>query len=85
MEGVLEDPAPTAYLTGLGSSSIDFDVMFWINQKESSYLEVQHNAIKAIKNALDERGIDIPYPYQVVQFDNSLHLKRAREKVESSN
>lgn len=85
VEGVLEDPAPTAYLTGLGSSSIDFDVMFWINQKESSYLEVQHNAIKAIKNALDERGIDIPYPYQVVQFDNSLHLKRAREKVESSN
>ncbi len=85
VEGVLEDPVPTVYLTGLGSSSIDFDVMFWINQKESSYLEVQHNAIKAIKNALDERGIDIPYPYQVVQFDNSLHLKRAREKVESAN
>lgn len=85
VEGVLDDPAPTAYLTGLGASSIDFEVMFWINQKESSFLEMKHQVIRAIKNALDERGIDIPYPYQVVQFDNSLYLKRAKEKAEAQN
>lgn len=74
VDGVLEDPGATVYLTGLGSSSVDFIVYVWVNQNESSFMQVKHDAIKAIKGALDENEIDMPYPYQVLQFENSLQL-----------
>ena len=80
VDGVLDDPEPAAYLAGMGASSLDFEVFVWVNQKESSFLQVKHDCIKAIKEALDEKGIDIPYPYQVLQFENSLQLQARSRK-----
>lgn len=80
VEGVLEDPEAAVYLTGLGSSSVDFIVYVWVNQKDSSFMQVKHDCIKAIKEALDENEIDMPYPYQVLQFENSLQLQPREQK-----
>ncbi len=70
LEGVHAEPAPVAYLTELGGSSIDWSVRVWANT--SDYWGVRENATQAIKNALDEAGIGIPYPQMDVHLDGGL-------------
>lgn len=78
--GVLMDPEPMVYLNGLGGSSVDFEVFVWINQEESSLLKVKHEVIRAIKLALDEAEIDMPYAHHVLQFDRGTVLQADFEK-----
>ena len=65
-EGVLNEPGPAILLTELAPSSVNFNVFFWTNARQANVLSVSHKALAGIKVALDEAGIDIPYPHQVV-------------------
>jgi hypothetical protein len=64
--GVLQDPAPSVFVTELGPSSVNFNVFFWTDAHRTSALKVTDSAMTGIKLALDEAGIDIPYPHTVV-------------------
>jgi len=57
---VLADPAAAAVLTGLGSSSIDWSVRVWV--KAEDFWPVKDALTRAVKYALDEAGIGIPFP-----------------------
>lgn len=70
IEGVHAEPAPVAYLTGLGGSSIDWSVRIWTNTPD--FWAVRERATQAVKNALDEAGIGIPYPQMDVHLDGKL-------------
>lgn len=63
-EGVLSVPAPQAYLTELGDSSIDFSVR--VHCKVEDYWAVRERVMQACKEACDTEGIDIPYPHRVI-------------------
>ena len=65
-DGVLSDPEPLILLTELAPSSVNFNVFFWTNAHQASVLKVTDRAMTGIKLALDEAGIDIPYPHVVV-------------------
>jgi small conductance mechanosensitive channel len=65
-EGVLSEPEPLILLTELAPSSVNFNVLFWTNAYQASVLRVTDRAMTGIKLALDEAGIDIPYPHLVV-------------------
>lgn len=55
-----------------GSSSIDFQVRFWIDANvRISILEARSKAIKVIKRTYDEKGINIPFPIRTVRLDKS--------------
>ena len=60
---VLSDPAPTVDVTALGDSSVDFAVRPWT--KVEDYWTVYFNTLEKAKIALDEAGIEIPYPHAV--------------------
>ncbi|MCB9791394.1 MAG: mechanosensitive ion channel family protein [Alphaproteobacteria bacterium] len=51
---------PHVRLEGFGGSSIDFSVGVWA--RSDDYLNTRHAMIHAIKEALDEAGISIPFP-----------------------
>lgn len=70
LEGVHAEPAPVAYLTELGGSSIDWSVRVWANTAD--YWAVREEATQSIKNALDQAGIGIPYPQMDVHLDGKL-------------
>ncbi len=57
---ILEDPAPLVAVQALGDSSVDFLVRGWV--KSGDYWTVLFDTNEAIKNRLDEAGIEIPYP-----------------------
>ncbi|MEB3760615.1 MAG: mechanosensitive ion channel [Desulfurococcales archaeon] len=60
VDGVLEDPAPQVVITELADSSVNLQVRVWV--KKEDYGRVKPEIIKAIYNAFNEAGIEIPYP-----------------------
>ncbi len=67
---VTDDPAPQAVFQAFGESSIDLAVYFWIDLSQTGYLDAQDAAIKAIKAAFDQAGIEIPFPTLAVLAQN---------------
>ena len=61
---VLAEPAPGIALVGLGASSVDFVVHCWCNSGD--YINMMHNARRAVYEGLNEAGIDIPFNQIVV-------------------
>ncbi|HET7361063.1 MAG TPA: mechanosensitive ion channel domain-containing protein, partial [Salinimicrobium sp.] len=71
-----------------GGSSINFLLRFWadcINSKDEYTAE--HTAIKLIKKAFDENGINIPFPIRTLDFDkNKFRAETLRvENISSSS
>lgn len=54
------DPAPFLQVTNLGDSSVDFLVRVWCDA--SVYFAYRADITRKVKEALDEGGIDIPFP-----------------------
>ena len=67
--GRLLDPAPTIVLLDLGASSVNWSVRVWAPTSE--FLNVKQATIRAVKMALDEAEISIPFPQLDVHLDRS--------------
>jgi small conductance mechanosensitive channel len=70
IEGVFDNPTPEIDLVNFGDSSIDFVVRYWTAPQKREVRHVQTKAILAIKKALDEANINIPYPIRTLYFYN---------------
>ena len=60
---VLKDPAPGVTVLELADSSVNFAVRPWCNTED--YWTVYFDVTENTKIALDQAGIEIPYPHQV--------------------
>ena len=70
-EGVLDDPGPWIYVSELAPSSVNFTVYFWVESNQANVLKISDKVATGIKYALDEAGIDMPYPHSVVLFHDA--------------
>lgn len=70
-EGVLPEPGPWIYVSELAPSSVNFTVYFWVESQQTNVLKVSDRVATNIKYALDEAGIDMPYPHTVVLFHDA--------------
>lgn len=69
IEGIMKDPAPTVVVEGCGSSSVDLSLRIWIenaDQRQTVFFE----AMEAGKRALDDAGIQIPFPHLQLFWDD---------------
>ena len=66
VEGILEEPAPSVYVTDLATEGIDLTVYFWVNTDENSPLKVFDAAASGVNRELREIGIEIYPPSSVV-------------------
>lgn len=66
VDGIIPAPAPQAWVTTFGESSIDFDVRFWTASDIATVFRVRSGVAMAIKDAFDREGIEIPFPQRVV-------------------
>jgi len=71
VEGVLKKPEPGVFVAELGVSSVNFDVFFWVESRDTQLLKVKDAVVTGIKLALDEAGIEIPYPHAVLLFHDT--------------
>ncbi len=57
------------FFTGFGGSSIDFEARFWVQVSgQAEFLNARSEAIIAIKEAIDEAGLNIPFPIRTLDF-----------------
>lgn len=60
---ILKDPAPWTGVTALLDSAVQITLHAWVNNAD--WWQTQSDLMQAGKEALDEAGIEIPFPHQV--------------------
>ena len=68
-----------------GASSIDFTVRWWGDPEPLGFHQGRDQVVSSIKRALDEAGIEIPFPYRTLTFKEPLRIDQAaRDRAEAA-
>lgn len=66
MDAIVDEPAPLGLIERLGDSSITLHFYAWLDQRDTDFFKAQSEAIRLVKCAFDEAGVDMPAPaYQI--------------------
>lgn len=63
IEGILEDPEPSAPVTALGDSAVILNGRVWIDPQETGAGGVRHTLVENVKHQFDAENIGMPYSY----------------------
>jgi small-conductance mechanosensitive channel len=74
---VVRQPSPRVRMRAFGASSLDFELLAWINHPQERGL-IKHDLLIAIYKALNENGIEIPFP------QTDIHLRSTPEKADTT-
>lgn len=69
MNGVIDDPAPSALIVGFGSGTTALRFFGWVNQREAEFGRVQSEARRLLKEGLEAAGVELPSPEYRVALD----------------
>lgn len=69
LEDVEESPEPEVVVTACSDSSVDLDIRVWTDDARSRQ-GVNLAVVEAAKKALDEAGIEIPFPHLQLFWDD---------------
>ncbi|MEM2383034.1 MAG: mechanosensitive ion channel family protein [Desulfurococcaceae archaeon] len=61
---VLAEPEPVIVVDSLGDSAINIKVMYWVPSQ--LFWSVRRTIVAEVKKALEEAGVEIPFPQRVV-------------------
>ncbi len=70
------DKGIDVFAVEFNSSSVDFKVRWWSGSKPRDGHESRDAVIRSIKRALDDAGIEIPFPYVTHTFKEAVPLDR---------
>lgn len=66
---VLDNPAPSVWLSALGENGISFEIQIWIDDPEEGLGNVRSDVLKRVWALFRENGVRVPYPQR------DLHLR----------
>ncbi len=69
----LKSPAPSVFVDNLGDNSVNLTVYIWAPAR--NWWDVRTDLLWKIKQALEENGIEIPFPQRTVWFADGLEVK----------
>ncbi|WP_299410673.1 mechanosensitive ion channel family protein [uncultured Roseobacter sp.] len=75
------------FAQAFGASSIDFEVTWWTGSRPIDIRRSRDQVIAAVKRALDDAGVEIPFPYRTLTFKEPLNVKSGaldKEEAQSS-
>ena len=77
---VLSDDKPVQiFAQEFADSSINFEVTWWTKSLPLNIRESRDEVVEAVKKALDDAGIEIPFPYRTLTFNEPLPVKQISE------
>jgi len=76
LPAIVDNPAPRVRMRGLGDSSLDFELLGWIDHPELRG-RVRHDLLMNIYKTLNQEGIEIPFP------QTDIHVIDLPERVDS--
>ncbi|GGY42618.1 mechanosensitive ion channel family protein [Parvularcula lutaonensis] len=66
---------PQVFAAEFGASSINFNVRWWAEPEPLDMHKSRDQVVQAIKEALDDAGIEIPFPYRTLTFKEPLPIR----------
>ena len=82
IDSVSKDKPVQIFAQAFGASSIDFEVTWWTASKPVDIRESRDQVIAKVKRALDEAGIEIPFPYRTLTFKEPLPVQNQNNSEE---
>ena len=70
---IVQQPTPRVRMRALGNSSLDFELLAWIDHPQSRGI-IRHDLLMSIYKAFKENGIEIPFP------QTDIHLRSMPEQ-----
>lgn len=68
------------FLNGFGNSSMDIEVTWWADPTPLGERKSRSEVVGAIKQALDDAGIEIPFPYRTLTFNEPLPVRTVNDE-----
>lgn len=68
IDGILSDPAPEALPWSMDADGNTVRLRWWTRPQRGDVVHVYSEVIKKVYNALNEAGIDMPYPTRIMLF-----------------
>ncbi len=79
-EGVLSDPEFDVNVVELADNAVNMRAFFWVKSNQKDVRKTSDRVATGIKNALDSKGIDMPFPHMVLLTqDNSVQVETKSE------
>jgi len=72
VDSVEEDRPPQIFAEAFADSSINFEISWWTGSRPVEVRQSRDKVVAAVKRALDEAGIEIPFPHRTLLFKGSL-------------
>lgn len=66
---ILEEPEPTGFAKEFASDGVTLEIRAWTSG--TTWFTLYSNLSRLVKEALDEAGVEIPFPQRVVRFAKS--------------
>ncbi len=77
---VITDEQPVQiFAQEFADSAINFEVTWWTGSLPVDIRRSRDEVITAVKQALDEAGIEIPFPYRTLTFNEPLQLQKEQD------
>lgn len=73
---VIKEQPVQVYPNNFGASSMDMEVTWWTQPTPLSLRKSKAEVVVAVKSALDNAGIEIPFPQTTLHFQEPVTLKR---------
>ena len=70
IEGIEKDPAPAVLVEELAASTVNLEILFWVNSRRKSFLQATSDVRKAVKERLAAVGIEMPTDIYTLTFRN---------------
>jgi len=74
---VMTDQPVEIFADAFGSSSIDISVTWWTEPTPLAVRRSRSEVVTRVKRALDEAGIEIPFPYRTLTFKGAVPVDTA--------
>ncbi len=76
VDSVDTDKPVQVFAQAFGASSVDFEVTWWTGSQPVDVRKSRDAVVAQVKSALDEAGIEIPYPYRTLTFHEPLPVQQ---------
>lgn len=74
LSGILKQPAPEAIPWELAGSSANIKVRWWTKPEQTDVVHARGQVIQAVRTALGEAAIDLPFPTNVVLLHDQTEI-----------
>jgi small-conductance mechanosensitive channel len=81
---VLNAPAPTVWLTALGTDAMEFEIQVWIRDPEEGLGNVRSDVLKKLWHLFEANGIRVPHPQRDLNLRDTPALRDLIAAVRAS-